>query len=143
VGAIAAFYHDCDPDVARDAASRLRPQSHAALGGVVRAAAWRTTASTYLLCSGDRVLTPALQRSSAARVGTTVEIAASHSPFSVTSRPGRRSASQLAQGADVRGAQRPPSDSRSRCRVVRGQDTYAGFVSHAVFSDCRRTKLRG
>ncbi|HTL84605.1 MAG TPA: hypothetical protein VL856_05440, partial [Acidimicrobiia bacterium] len=26
-GAIAAFYHDCDPALARDAVSKLRPQS--------------------------------------------------------------------------------------------------------------------
>jgi pimeloyl-ACP methyl ester carboxylesterase len=80
-GAIAAFYHDCADEVARAAASQLRPQAFGALGGVVRAAAWRTIASTYLLCTDDRALTPALQRSSAARVSTTVEIAASHSPF--------------------------------------------------------------
>jgi pimeloyl-ACP methyl ester carboxylesterase len=80
-GAIAAFYHDCPDDVARAAASRLRPQALGALRGAVPAAAWRNTASTYLLCSNDLALTPALQRSSAARAGTTVEIAAGHSPF--------------------------------------------------------------
>ncbi len=96
-GAIAAFYHDCSDAVARAAASRLRPQALSALRGAVRAAAWHDTASTYVLCTNDHASAPALQRSSAARVGTTVELAAGHSPF--LSRPGDIAdlLSQLAQ----------------------------------------------
>ncbi len=80
-GAVAAFYHDCTDDVARSAASRLRSQSIGALGGTVRTAAWRDKASTYVVCTDDRAVSPALQRSAAARVNDVVEIDASHSPF--------------------------------------------------------------
>ena len=80
-GAIAAFYHDCEPGLARDAVSKLRPQSLAGLGGVTRHAAWREKPATYVVCTDDRGLPVALQRSAAARIGNVVEIHASHSPF--------------------------------------------------------------
>jgi pimeloyl-ACP methyl ester carboxylesterase len=80
-GAIAAFYHDCDPALARDAVSKLRPQSIAGLGGVTRRAAWREKPATYVVCTDDRALPVALQRSAAARIGTTIDVDASHSPF--------------------------------------------------------------
>jgi pimeloyl-ACP methyl ester carboxylesterase len=80
-GAIAAFYHDCGAAAAHDAVGRLRPQAVGALAGTVRAAAWRAKPSTYLVCTDDRALSPALQRSAAARVKNVVEIDASHSPF--------------------------------------------------------------
>jgi pimeloyl-ACP methyl ester carboxylesterase len=80
-GAIAAFYHDCPPDLVRDAVSKLRPQSIAGLGGVTRNAAWREKPATYVVCTDDRALPVPLQRSAAARIGNTVEISASHSPF--------------------------------------------------------------
>ena len=80
-GAIAAFYHDCGDAVARDAVARLRPQAIGALSGTARAAAWRQKPSTYVVCTDDRALSPALQRSAAARVRDVVEVDASHSPF--------------------------------------------------------------
>jgi pimeloyl-ACP methyl ester carboxylesterase len=80
-GAIAAFYHDCEPGLARDAVSKLRPQSIAGLGGVTRHAAWREKPATYVVCTDDRGVPVALQRSAAARIGNSVDIAASHSPF--------------------------------------------------------------
>jgi pimeloyl-ACP methyl ester carboxylesterase len=79
--ASAAFYHDCEPEVARDALSRLRPQSLTALQGKVTTTAWREKPTTYVVCTDDRGLTPALQRSNAARIGGSIDWPTSHSPF--------------------------------------------------------------
>jgi len=77
----AAFYNDCAPDVAAAAIARLRPESLAALAGEVDAAAWRDKPATYVVCTEDRALPVALQRSNAARVGESVDWPTSHSPF--------------------------------------------------------------
>jgi pimeloyl-ACP methyl ester carboxylesterase len=84
--AVAAFYHDCDPEVAAAAVARLRPQSLAALAGEVDAAAWRETPATYVVCTEDRAVTVALQRSNASRIdgsgiGGSIDWPTSHSPF--------------------------------------------------------------
>jgi len=79
--AVAAFFHDCAPDVAAAAVERLRPQSIASLAGEVEAAAWRDKPATYVVCTDDRALPVALQRSNAARVGTSIDWPTSHSPF--------------------------------------------------------------
>jgi pimeloyl-ACP methyl ester carboxylesterase len=79
--AVHAFLHDCTPDVARDAARRLRPMSLTALRGKVEGAAWREKPATYALCTDDRALPVALQASNAARIGNSVEWPTSHSPF--------------------------------------------------------------
>jgi pimeloyl-ACP methyl ester carboxylesterase len=79
--AVAAFYHDCLPEVASAAVDRLRPESLAALAGEVDAAAWRHKPATYVVCTEDRALPVALQRSNAARVGESIDWATSHSPF--------------------------------------------------------------
>ena len=63
------------------AVERLRPQSLAALGGKVTAAAWREKPATYVVCTDDRALPVALQRSNAARVGNSIDWPTSHSPF--------------------------------------------------------------
>jgi pimeloyl-ACP methyl ester carboxylesterase len=83
--AVAAFYHDCTPEIASAAVERLRPQSLVALGGKVDAAAWREKPATYVVCTDDRALPVALQRSNAARIGSSIDWPTSHSPFS--SRP--------------------------------------------------------
>jgi len=80
-GAVAAFYHDCTPDDAQAAIERLRPESLAALAGKVEAAAWREKPATYVVCTDDRALPVALQRSNAARVATSIDWPTSHSPF--------------------------------------------------------------
>ena len=49
--------------------------------GTTSVAPWRATSSTFVLCTDDRAVAPALQRSIAKRLDTTVEIASSHSPF--------------------------------------------------------------
>ena len=75
------FYHDCAPDVADAAAARLKPMSLAAMGGIPRGVAWRDVPSTYVVCTDDRAIPVALQRSCAARIGEVVELPTSHSPF--------------------------------------------------------------
>jgi pimeloyl-ACP methyl ester carboxylesterase len=80
-GAVAVFFHDCTPEVAAAAVARLRPMSLAALGGKVTVAAWREKPSTYVVCTDDRGLTTALQRSNAARTGNSIDWPTSHSPF--------------------------------------------------------------
>jgi pimeloyl-ACP methyl ester carboxylesterase len=75
------FYHDCAPEVADAAAARLEPMSLAAMAGVPRAVAWRDVPSTYVVCTDDRAIPVALQRSCAARIGNVVELPTSHSPF--------------------------------------------------------------
>jgi pimeloyl-ACP methyl ester carboxylesterase len=79
--AVEFFYHDCEPAAAAAAVAKLQPMSAAAMGGTVTGVAWRGTPSTYVVCTDDRAAPVALQRSSAARVGTTVEMPTSHSPF--------------------------------------------------------------
>ena len=75
------FYHDCAPEVAAAAAARLRPMSMAAMAGVTRAVAWREKPATYIVCTDDRAIPVALQRSGAARAGEVLEMPTSHSPF--------------------------------------------------------------
>jgi pimeloyl-ACP methyl ester carboxylesterase len=79
--AIPALYHDCDADVARRAVRRLRPQSLDALQDTVTVAAWREKPATYVICTEDRAIMPALQRANADRIGTSIEWPTSHSPF--------------------------------------------------------------
>ena len=79
--AVPVFFHDCAPDVARDAARRLRPMALAALQGKVEGAAWREKPATYAVCTDDHALPVALQESNAARIGNSVEWPTSHSPF--------------------------------------------------------------
>ena len=84
-GAVSAFYHDCPPEVASDAAERLRPQPLGSLSDTVNAAAWRDKPATYVVCTEDRAIPVALQRSAATRASNVVEWPTSHSPF--VSRP--------------------------------------------------------
>jgi pimeloyl-ACP methyl ester carboxylesterase len=78
---VAAFFHDCEPEIAAAAAHRLRPQSFAALTGEVEVAAWREKPATYVVCTEDHALPVALQRSIAARIGESIDWPTSHSPF--------------------------------------------------------------
>lgn len=81
--AIDAFFHDCRPEDAAWAASRLRPQSWAALADRCPVDAWPDIPATYVLCRADRVVNPAWSRR-AARDGLDVEpveLDGGHSPF--------------------------------------------------------------
>ncbi|MFN8027870.1 MAG: alpha/beta fold hydrolase [Acidimicrobiia bacterium] len=77
----AIFYHDCADDDVAFAAARLTPQSTESFADIVQGAAWRDIPATYILCTDDRTVPPAVQAANAARTGTVVEIDASHSPF--------------------------------------------------------------
>ncbi len=83
--AVEAFYADCDPVAADGFVARLGPEHSAGFGQSPRVVAWRERPSTYVLCTDDRAVLPALQRNLAARCDDVVEIDASHSPFA--SRP--------------------------------------------------------
>ena len=79
--AVEFFFHDCTPEVAHFACARLRPMSMAAMLGVTRNVAWREKPSTYIVCTDDRALPVALQRSCSARTDDVLEMHTSHSPF--------------------------------------------------------------
>lgn len=79
-----AFYHDVDPALAREAASRLRPFSKTGYAVIETdtAAAWRTVPTTYVVCTQDRMIHPEAQREMAATAAADVlEWPTSHSPF--------------------------------------------------------------
>ena len=78
---VEGFYHDCDPQDAADATRRLRPNHMSCFMTPVGAPAWKAKPSTYVVCTEDRAIHPALQRHMAARCTSTVEIDTAHSPF--------------------------------------------------------------
>jgi pimeloyl-ACP methyl ester carboxylesterase len=83
-GSLAAFYHDVEPSLARQAASRLRPfqKTGYAVVQTDAVAAWRTIPTTYVVCAEDRMIHPDNQREMAAAAGAEVlEWPSSHSPF--------------------------------------------------------------
>ncbi|MDQ0381262.1 alpha/beta fold hydrolase [Amycolatopsis thermophila] len=76
-----AFYHDCSPADAASAAARLTPEHTSTRSTIVSRAAWRTVPSHFVVCTLDRACTPRVQRMMAARVDSTSELEASHSPM--------------------------------------------------------------
>ena len=81
---LAAFYHDVEPSLARQAAARLRPfqKTGYAVIETEAAAPWRTIPTTYVVCAQDRMIHPDTQREMAAAAGAEViEWPSSHSPF--------------------------------------------------------------
>ncbi|HJR26368.1 MAG TPA: alpha/beta fold hydrolase [Acidimicrobiales bacterium] len=78
---VVAFYAECDPEVARAAAERLRPTSLLCLGPPAGAEPWRDVPSTYVLCERDQAIHPDLQRWMSTRAGTVVTFDTDHSPF--------------------------------------------------------------
>ena len=81
--AIEAFYHDCPPDRARWAASRLRRQTWKPFDEPSPLTAWPDVESVSILCRDDRVVSPDWSRGiSEQRLGRpAVEIDGGHSPF--------------------------------------------------------------
>jgi hypothetical protein len=82
-GAIEVFFHDCDAEVARASAQRLRNQHWRATQEVTPLRRWPDAPSAYILCTGDRAISPAYQRRAAReqlRVEP-VEMEGGHSPF--------------------------------------------------------------
>ena len=80
--ATVAFYNRCKPEDAAWATAHLRPMPTATL--TTRASssvAWRSVPSTYVVCTDDQVISPAVQRAMATNAGASVEIDSDHSPF--------------------------------------------------------------
>jgi pimeloyl-ACP methyl ester carboxylesterase len=81
---LAAFYHDVEPELARQAAARLRPFQKTGYNVIETdvVAAWKTIPTTYVVCTEDRMIHPDTQREMAAAAGAeTLEWSSSHSPF--------------------------------------------------------------
>ena len=79
--AVAAFYSEVPADVASRAADRLVPESPDTLMTPARAAGWRSHPSTYVLCTEDLALLPAVQRRMSTRADEVVELPCGHSPM--------------------------------------------------------------
>ena len=84
--AAAAFYNQCDAETARAAVARLRPQATRPLQGepiTLTAARYGAVPKTYVVCTNDQALPPALQHWFCARVPElkVVEKPWDHSPF--------------------------------------------------------------
>jgi pimeloyl-ACP methyl ester carboxylesterase len=85
------FYHDVDEATADAAISLLSPDAPLGIPGEtfsVSASGYGRVPHTYVVCTEDRVIPPALQRrfvteidAASARPTTVVELATSHSPF--------------------------------------------------------------
>jgi pimeloyl-ACP methyl ester carboxylesterase len=80
-GAVAALYGGCAAEDVEFALAHLGPQNPTTFGQTVRAAAWRTVPSTYVICLEDRAVSLGAQRVLATRATDVVEMSASHSPF--------------------------------------------------------------
>lgn len=79
--AVKALYHDCDAADVDAALARLRPMSLSCLTTPVGPPAWRVKPSTYVVCTEDQGVHPALQRLMAGRCTNSVEWPTAHSPF--------------------------------------------------------------
>jgi pimeloyl-ACP methyl ester carboxylesterase len=78
----ASFAADLPAELARFMADSQVPWGVAALGALIRSAAWREKPSWYLVASEDHMIPPAAQRAMAERVGAAVtEVPASHSLY--------------------------------------------------------------
>jgi pimeloyl-ACP methyl ester carboxylesterase len=75
------FYNDCSPEVAEAAAAALVPHRKDVFSQQLRAAAWQTVPSTYVICERDNAIPPAVQERMAEHAGTVSHIDAGHSPF--------------------------------------------------------------
>jgi pimeloyl-ACP methyl ester carboxylesterase len=77
------FYHDVSPGLAEWALSRLRPQAYRIMSETTPLGAWPDVPCSYILCRGDRAVSPAWAREVAReRLGAeAVEMDGGHSPF--------------------------------------------------------------
>ena len=80
VAAVELFYGDCTPADVATAVAQLRSLPWSATNTGVRPA-WRDAPSTYVICTEDAAVPPALQRQMARHAGRVVEWPTSHSPF--------------------------------------------------------------
>lgn len=83
------FFHDCDPDLAEWAATRLRPQASKVAVETTPLLEWPKVPCTYVLCTDDRSMPPQwARRAVPERLGVTpIELSGGHAPF--LSRPGQ------------------------------------------------------
>lgn len=80
-GAVGALYADCSEEDVAFALDRLCPQRLDTFSQSPKRVAWREKPSTYVICSEDRGVPPALQRRMAERASETLTFETSHSPF--------------------------------------------------------------
>ncbi|HXN77178.1 MAG TPA: alpha/beta fold hydrolase [Candidatus Dormibacteraeota bacterium] len=82
-GAIEVFYHDCDPQIARDAAAHLRRQFWRLTQEVTPLHQWPAAGSAYILCTDDRMVSSDYgRRASRGVLGIEpFEMPGGHSPF--------------------------------------------------------------
>lgn len=75
------LYNTCDSATQRWAAERVGVHPLGNVAQSPRGVAWRSRASTYVLCEQDRAVAPALQRIMASRGTATHSLDVDHSPF--------------------------------------------------------------
>jgi pimeloyl-ACP methyl ester carboxylesterase len=82
-GAIETFYHDCEPQVARSAARRLRRQFWRITQEVTPLRQWPAVPTAYILCAEDRAVSRAYSIQAARlQLGIEpIELPGGHSPF--------------------------------------------------------------
>jgi pimeloyl-ACP methyl ester carboxylesterase len=83
------FYHDCPPAEVPAAVQQLRPQASLPMRERTPLTGWPDVSAEYILCTEDRVVSPAWSRDVARRrLGVTPrELTGGHSPF--LAQPGR------------------------------------------------------
>ena len=103
------MYHDVPGDLYAQAVAHLRPVTPQALahGPQPTPAAWRSVHTTYVVCTDDRYVDPAVQRAMARHADRVVEVASSHAPF--LSRPAEL-AEIIAWQVRERPCKPPPGD---------------------------------
>jgi pimeloyl-ACP methyl ester carboxylesterase len=77
----ALFLQDCDQEARDGAHRRIARQSALAFSQPVRAAAWRSIPSTYIVCADDRAIPQETQRLMAQKTGAVIELSTGHHPF--------------------------------------------------------------
>ncbi len=75
------FLQDCDQDAKDGAHRRVARQSALAFSQPVRAAAWRSIPSTYVVCAEDLAIPQERQRVMAQKTGDVIELPTGHHPF--------------------------------------------------------------
>jgi pimeloyl-ACP methyl ester carboxylesterase len=81
--AMKLLFHDCEPDVARWAVSKLRPQaSRLIYSEVSPLQVWPDVESSYILCTEDRTFTPGWSRRAAREIlgVNAIELPGGHCP---------------------------------------------------------------
>jgi pimeloyl-ACP methyl ester carboxylesterase len=75
------FLQDCDQEAKDGAHHRIARQSALAFSQPVRAAAWRSIPSTYIVCAEDLAIPQETQRLMAQKTGAIIELRTGHHPF--------------------------------------------------------------